>query len=143
SISVAESCTGGLVLALLTRVPGISAALGRGYVTYADAAKAEMLGVPDRLLLAHGAVSREVVEAMAAGAARASGAGLALAVTGRAGPEGGGGGKPVGLVGLATSHRGAVQPHERRFPPTDRDSIRRWAARTALFLGWKRLVASD
>jgi len=140
TVSAAESCTGGLVLGLLTRVPGISRALAQGFVTYADAAKAELLGVPEELLARHGAVSREVAEAMVAGVERASRCDLALAVTGIAGPDGGSAEKPVGLVWFATSFRGRVLATERRFPPTDRDAIRRWAARTALFLGWQRLA---
>jgi len=127
------------VLALLTRVPGISRVFARGLVTYSDAVKESDLGVPRALLAAHGAVSREVAEAMALGAARASGAELALAVTGIAGPDGGTREKPVGLVWFASALGGVVASTERRFPPTDRDSIRRVAARTALFLGWRRL----
>lgn len=141
SITLAESCTGGMAQALLTRVPGISRAFKRGFVTYSDEAKVELLGVPPERLRDHGAVSREVAEAMAAGAARASGADLALAVTGIAGPDGGSDEKPVGLVWFATAWKGRVLATERRLPPVDRDSIRRVAARTALFLGWKRLVA--
>ena len=140
SVSIAESCTGGLAQELLTRVPGISRVFAQGFVTYADAAKARALGVEPALLERHGAVSREVVEAMARGAARASGADLALAITGIAGPDGGSPEKPVGLVWLATAYQGEVEASERRFPPTDRDSIRRVAARTALHLGWRRLV---
>ena len=78
---------------------------------------------------------------MALGAARASGAELALAVTGIAGPEGGSAEKPVGLVWFASALRGSVESTERRFPSSERDYIRRVAARTALFLGWQRLVA--
>jgi len=143
SISVAESCTGGLAQGLLTRVPGISRVFRQGFVTYADEAKERALGVPAELLRAHGAVSREVAEAMALGAARASGAELALAITGIAGPDGGTSERPVGLVWFASALRGEVLSVERRFPPSDRDFIRRWAARMALFLGWKRLRAAD
>lgn len=139
SITAAESCTGGLVLGLLTAVPGISRVLAQGFVTYADEAKQRALGVPRELLATHGAVSREVAEAMARGAAEASGATLALAVTGIAGPDGGSPAKPVGLVCFATALAGEVRSVERRFPPTDREAIRRVAARTSLYLGWKRL----
>jgi nicotinamide-nucleotide amidase len=139
AVSAAESCTGGLVLALLTAVPGISRVFSQGFVTYSDTAKQRAIGVAPELLGAHGAVSREVAEAMALGAARASGAELALAVTGIAGPDGGSAEKPVGLVCFASAFRGVVMSTERRFPPTDRESIRRQAARTALFLGWRRL----
>jgi len=141
SFSAAESCTGGLVLALLTAVPGISAALARGWVAYSDAAKAELLGVPRATLAEHGAVSRATAEAMALGVARASGADLALAVTGIAGPDGGSAEKPVGLVWFATVYRGAVQSTERVFPAFGREAIRRFAARTALFLALRRLRA--
>ncbi len=141
-VSTAESCTGGLAAALLTSVPGISAVFDEAFVTYADAAKERALAVSAELLRAHGAVSREVAEAMARGAARRAGAELALAVTGIAGPDGGSAEKPVGLVWIATSFRGEVQSTERRFPPVERDAIRRLAAHTALFLGWKRLQRS-
>lgn len=142
-ITAAESCTGGLAQALLTAVPGISRVFAQGFVTYGDEAKERLLGVAPELLRVHGAVSREVAEAMALGAARASGAELALAVTGIAGPDGGSAEKPVGLVWFASALRGAVECSERRFPPTDRESIRRAAARTALFLGWRRLRGGD
>jgi nicotinamide-nucleotide amidase len=139
TISAAESCTGGLAQELLTRVPGISHVFAQGWVTYSDEAKERMLGVQRELLRAHGAVSREVAEAMARGAARASGSALAFSITGIAGPEGGSAEKPVGLVWFATVFEGDVQSCERRLPPVDRDSIRRVAARTALFLAWKRV----
>ncbi len=139
SISAAESCTGGQALELLTRVPGISRVFAQGFVTYSDEAKAALLGVPRELLRAHGAVSREVAEAMALGAARVSGSALAFAITGVAGPEGGSATKPVGLVCFATVLSGELHSSERRLPPVDRDSIRRVAARTALFLAWQRL----
>jgi len=139
SVTAAESCTGGMLLALLTAVPGISRVFAQGFVTYADEVKTRALGVPRELIAAHGAVSREVAEAMALGAARASGAELALAVTGIAGPDGGSAEKPVGLVCFASAFRGAVLSVERRFPPYERDVIRRLAARTALWLGWRRL----
>jgi PncC family amidohydrolase len=140
SISAAESCTGGLVLGLLTRIPGISRVLGQGFVTYSDESKTRLLGVPPELLGKFGAVSREVAEAMASGTARASACDLALSITGIAGPEGGSAEKPVGLVCFGTAFRGEVRSLERRFPPVDRDSIRRLAARTALFLAWKRIA---
>jgi nicotinamide-nucleotide amidase len=141
SFSAAESCTGGLVLALLTSVPGISAVLSRGTVAYSDAAKEELLGVPRATLAEHGAVSRATAEAMVRGVARASGAELALAVTGIAGPDGGSAEKPVGLVWFATAYRGVVESTERRFPAFGREAIRRWAARTGLWLALRRLGA--
>ena len=143
AITVAESCTGGLVLEHLTRVPGASRVLAQGFVTYADAAKESLLGVPTALLHTHGAVSREVVEAMALGAACASAADLALAVTGIAGPDGGSDAKPVGLVWFATALGGRVESTVRRFPPAGREAIRRVAARTALCLGLRRLRLSS
>jgi nicotinamide-nucleotide amidase len=140
TVTAAESCTGGLVLAHLTRVPGVSRVLAQGLVTYSDESKQRLLGVSPETLRAHGAVSREVAEALALGAARASGADLALAVTGIAGPDGGSAEKPVGLVWLATALHGRVEACERRFPPAERDTVRCLAARTALYLGWRRLV---
>lgn len=142
-VSAAESCTGGLVLGLLTAVPGISRVFSQGFVVYADAAKERALGVAPELLRAHGAVSREVAEAMALGAARVSGAELALSVTGIAGPDGGSAEKPVGLAYFGTALRGVVRSSERRFSPTERDAIRYLAARTALFLGWQRLREAE
>lgn len=139
SISAAESCTGGLIAAKLTAIPGVSAVFARSYVTYSNQAKIEELGVPSALLDAHGAVSREVAEAMALGAARKSGADLALAVTGIAGPAGGTEHKPVGLVCFATVFRGRVLSEERRFTVRGRDLIREFAAQTALDLARQRL----
>jgi PncC family amidohydrolase len=98
SLVTAESCTGGLIGHRLTNVPGISAWYWGGFVTYGDSAKRSVLGVEQSLLERHGAVSAEVVGAMAAGARRVSGAALAVAVSGIAGPGGGTPGKPVGLV---------------------------------------------
>jgi nicotinamide-nucleotide amidase len=143
SITVAESCTGGLLQAYLTGVPGISRVFAQGIVSYADEAKERLLGVPHELLAEHGAVSREVAEAMARGAARASRAELALAVTGIAGPNGGSAEKPVGLVWFAVAQGEHVTSVERRFPPSERETIRRLAARTALFLAWRRVCARD
>jgi len=140
-VALAESCTGGLVQALLTSVPGASAVFRQGWVTYSDEAKQASLGVARATLATHGAVSRAVAEEMALGAARLSGAELTLAVTGIAGPDGGTPEKPVGLVWLASSWQGEVRSVERIFPAFGRDSIRRWAARTALWLGWRRLVS--
>jgi len=132
SVTCAESCTGGLVAGALTRVPGISEVFEESYVTYSDAAKTRLLGVPAGLLARHGAVSREVAEAMARGAAERSGADLALGVTGIAGPGGGSAQKPVGLVWFGTSFRGAVQGVERRWPDAGRDRVRAWATTFAL-----------
>jgi len=135
-----ESCTGGKVAALVTAVAGISAVFGRSFVTYSDEAKVEVLGVDPGLLRRHGAVSREVAEAMALGAASAAGARLSVAVTGIAGPGGATPEKPVGLVWFATALDGAVEACERRFPGQEREWIRTLAARTALYLALSRLV---
>ena len=140
--TLAESCTGGLAAALLTRIAGISAVLREAFVTYADAVKTETLGVPAELIAAHGAVSAPVAEAMARGAARRTGARLALSVTGVAGPGGGSPEKPVGLVWFGTCLDGEVRSSERRFPPGERNWIRTLAAHHALFLGWRRLFSA-
>lgn len=134
-VATAESCTGGLVAALLTAVPGSSAVLERGFVTYANAAKTEMLGVPADLIAAHGAVSAAVARAMAEGALARSHAEVAVAVTGIAGPGGGSAGKPVGLVHFGLAMRGAPTRHlERRYGDPGRGAIRREAVADALGL---------
>lgn len=134
SIAIAESCTGGLVAARLTRVPGISAVFDRGYVTYSDRAKTELLGVESALLARHGAVSGEVAAAMARGAVERSGARVAVALTGIAGPDGGTTEKPVGLVWFGVHAFGATRVEERRFAVRGRDAIREFAANTAFDL---------
>ena len=105
-IATAESCTGGLIAALLTEIPGSSDVVDRGFVTYSNAAKMEMLGVPQATLERVGAVSRETALAMAEGALDHSGAKIAVAVTGIAGPGGGTADKPVGLVHLCVKQTG-------------------------------------
>lgn len=128
SIATAESCTGGLVAALLTEVPGSSAVVERGFVTYSNAAKSELLGVPAALIEAHGAVSAPVARAMAEGALAHSRATLAVAITGVAGPGGGSAEKPVGLVHLGLAVRGGPTTHrEQRCGELGRAAIR-WAA---------------
>jgi len=125
TIATAESCTGGLVAGVLTEIPGSSAVVERGFVTYSNAAKTELLGVPAALLARAGAVSREVAEAMAAGALAHSPADLAVAITGIAGPDGGTVEKPVGLVHFAAGRRGGVTIHrERRFGNIGRSGVR-------------------
>ncbi len=104
-LATAESCTGGLVAALLTEVPGSSAVVDRGFVTYSNDAKVEMLGVPPALIAAEGAVSEAVARAMAAGVLRNTRADIAVSVTGIAGPGGGTASKPVGLVHFACTRR--------------------------------------
>ena len=105
-IATAESCTGGLVAARLTEIPGSSTVVDRGFVTYSNAAKTEMLGVPAGLIAQHGAVSEAVARAMAEGALARSGADVAVAVTGIAGPGGATAAKPVGLVHFAVARAG-------------------------------------
>ena len=108
-LATAESCTGGLIIACLTEIPGSSSVVARGYVTYDNRAKAEMLGVPAALFERVGAVSEEVARAMAEGALARADVELAIAVTGIAGPGGATPTKPVGLVHLAVAQRG-VRP---------------------------------
>ena len=108
-IVTAESCTGGLIAGLLTEIPGSSDVVERGFVTYSNDSKHELLGVPNDLMIQHGAVSSEVARAMALGALRHARADLAVAVTGIAGPGGGTESKPVGLVHLAAARRSIDQ----------------------------------
>ena len=125
-IATAESCTGGLIAGCLTAVAGSSDVVERGFVTYSNEAKSEMLGVPAELILRVGAVSEEVSRAMAEGALIHSHAELALAVTGVAGPGGGTQDKPVGLVHLSCARQSGVTQHERHVYEGDRDAVR-WA----------------
>ena len=134
-LATAESCTGGLVTGLLTEIAGSSDVLERGFVTYSNAAKHEMLGVPEAMLAEHGAVSEPVARAMAEGALAHSGADVAVAVTGVAGPGGGSAAKPVGLVHLAAARRGgAVLHRECRFGDIGRAAVRLASVREALQL---------
>jgi nicotinamide-nucleotide amidase len=123
-IATAESCTGGLISATLTEIPGSSDVFERGFVTYSNQAKTEMLGVSQELIDAKGAVSEEVALAMAEGAIRNSQADLAVAVTGIAGPGGGSKDKPVGLVHFATARRDGPVRHERHVFSGDRREVR-------------------
>lgn len=135
-IATAESCTGGMIIAALTDIAGSSAVVDRGFITYSNDAKMDMLGVSEATLKAHGAVSRETALEMAAGALTHSRAGLALAVTGVAGPGGGSAEKPVGLVWFAVARKGMpVEAEFRIFDEKGRDFIRRETVRTALGLG--------
>jgi nicotinamide-nucleotide amidase len=131
---LAESCTGGWVAKSITDIAGSSAWFDRGFVTYSNASKEQQLGVSPALLSQHGAVSCEVVEAMASGALRASRAELAIAISGIAGPDGGTPEKPVGLVwfGVAVRDR-TPRAHSQHFPG-DRDAVRRAAVGRALGL---------
>lgn len=141
-LASAESCTGGLFAALCTSVAGSSDWFERGFVTYSNAAKTEMLGVDSALIVAHGAVSEPVARAMATGALAHSAAELALAVTGIAGPGGATPGKPVGLVWLAWAARDAAGETrveaEHRVWPGDRTAVRSaticWALERAIAL---------
>ena len=124
-IAAAESCTGGLIAGLLTEIAGSSDVFDRGFVTYSNQAKEEMLGVPGATLRQHGAVSEAVARAMAEGAIRNSVAQLSVAVTGIAGPGGGTEEKPVGLVHIAAARAGqATQTRECRFGDIGRSEIR-------------------
>jgi nicotinamide-nucleotide amidase len=134
-IAAAESCTGGLVAAAITDVPGASAVLDRGFVTYSNEAKVEMLGVPQMLITQHGAVSGPVARAMAKGALAHSRADIAVSVTGVAGPSGGTARKPVGLVWFGLAVKGGPARIERRvFADSDRNLVRLRASETALGL---------
>jgi nicotinamide-nucleotide amidase len=134
-IAAAESCTGGLVAAALTAIPGSSDVVERGFMTYSNAAKMEMLGVPGGLISEHGAVSSLVARAMAEGAITHSAAGLSVAITGIAGPGGGTSAKPVGLVHFAAASRsGRTTDLERRYGDLGRDAVRRAALIDALDL---------
>ena len=124
-VAVAESCTGGLIAAALTAVAGSSDVVERGFVTYSNAAKTELLGVPAALIEAHGAVSEAVARRMAEGAIAASPAELAIAVTGGAGPAGGTAEKPVGLVWFGLARRGGPARAESRVFAGDRGEVRR------------------
>ena len=133
-VATAESCTGGLIIACLTEIPGSSSVVERGYVTYDDRAKAELLGVPAALFVRVGAVSEGVARAMAEGALFRAGVDLAIAVTGIAGPGGATPSKPVGLVHLAVARRGADTLHTRELFAGDRAAIRLASVDTALAL---------
>jgi nicotinamide-nucleotide amidase len=134
-LATAESCTGGLLSGVLTEVPGASAVMERGFVTYSNEAKIDMLGVPAELFLEFGAVSAEVARAMAAGALVHSESDLAVSVTGIAGPDGGSEGKPVGLVHFAVARIDGPTRHlERRYGALSRGEIRLTAVSDALLL---------
>lgn len=136
-LATAESCTGGMIAAALTDIAGSSAVVDRGFVTYSNEAKTEMLGVSAQTLAAHGAVSEETAREMAEGALSRSRAGIAVSVTGIAGPGGGSAQKPVGLVwfGLATSHGGRGTVAEKHlFGDSGRTQIRLESVATALRL---------
>lgn len=133
-LTAAESCTGGLIASLMTEIPGSSDVVGRGFVTYSNEAKREMLGVAPETLAAHGAVSGETAREMAAGALARAGADadIAVAVTGVAGPGGGSAEKPVGTVWLAVASAGGETVSSKRSLGGDRAEIRRAAVECAV-----------
>ena len=133
-IATAESCTGGLIAGALTDIAGSSDVVERGFVTYSNRAKTEMLGVPAALIEKHGAVSAEVARAMAAGALAQAPVEIAVAVTGIAGPGGGSADKPVGLVHFGIARNGKHVRTEHHVFPGDRSAIRRATVVRALEL---------
>lgn len=140
-IATAESCTGGLVAGALTAVAGSSAVVERGFVTYSNAAKSGLLGVPAALIETHGAVSEPVARAMANGALSHSAARVSVSVTGIAGPGGGTADKPVGLVHFAAVGPAGEVHAEHRFGDPGREAIRLAAVRVALTLLLDRVGA--
>ncbi|PYE86430.1 CinA family protein [Phyllobacterium leguminum] len=134
-LATAESCTGGQIISALTDIAGCSHVVDRGFVTYSNEAKQEMLGVPAPLIERVGAVSKEVALTMAEGALTHSHAGVSVAVTGIAGPDGGSEEKPVGLVHIAAMRKDGVARHcECRFGDLGRDGVRRATVIAALDL---------
>lgn len=134
-LSTAESCTGGLIASALTEIAGSSDVVERGFVTYSNEAKNEMLGVPAMMIETHGAVSEPVARAMAEGAVAHSRSQLAIAVTGVAGPGGGSAQKPVGLVHVAVAREGSDTRHlECRFGDIGREAVRFQTVKEALRL---------
>lgn len=131
-VATAESCTGGLIAGCLTEVAGSSAIVDRGFVTYTNEAKTEMLGVPADLIAQWGAVSEPVAASMATGALDHSRADIAVAVTGIAGPSGGTATKPVGLVYIGLGQRGQAVTVERHLFTGDREAVRLATVRRAL-----------
>ena len=132
-LATAESCTGGLVTAALTQIAGSSDVVEYGFVTYANAAKTDLLGVPEALIAAEGAVSEAVARAMAEGALARAGADVAVSITGIAGPDGGSADKPVGLVWFGCATHAGIEVRRRIFAG-DRAQVRAQAVATALEL---------
>ena len=131
-LATAESCTGGLIAGVLTEVAGSSDVLDRGFVTYSNAAKSDMLGVPPEMIETNGAVSGPVAASMASGALLRSRAALTIAVTGVAGPGGGSESKPVGTVWFGLAGHGASPSTERQVFVGDRTAIRQATVKHAL-----------
>ena len=142
-LALAESCTGGLVTSRLVSVPGVSAFLDRAFVTYSDQAKRDELGVSEETLRVHGAVSEETAREMAKGAMKASGADVAIAVTGIAGPTGGSAQKPVGTVCFALEGALGARATRRVFPSADRERIIQQASNSALEILRRALVGFE
>lgn len=139
-VATAESCTGGMIISILTDIPGSSSMVDRGFVTYSNEAKIDMLGVSADTLERYGAVSRETALEMAQGALRNSRAGITLAVTGIAGPDGGSAEKPVGLVWFGMALDGKPVVAEKVvFENRGRDFIRRETVSHALTMGLNAL----
>ncbi len=133
TIATAESCTGGLVSAAISEIPGSSAVLDRAFITYSNEAKQQMLGVTPSTIDVYGAVSRECAEEMAKGALAHAQVDLAVSITGIAGPTGAVAGKPIGLVFFcAASRSGRVITHDRKFGAIGRDEVRRASLLQAL-----------
>ena len=133
-VATAESCTGGLVAGALTAIAGSSDVVERGFVTYSNEAKSELLGVPPETIAAHGAVSSETAAAMAEGAVARAPVDLAISVAGVAGPGGGSATKPVGLVIFGLARRDGLCRTERRIFDGDRSAVRQAALQVALGL---------
>lgn len=133
-IVTAESCTGGLLAGLLTEIPGSSDVVERGFITYSNTAKTELLDIPSTLLATYGAVSKETACAMASGALNRSHANISISITGIAGPGGGTKDKPVGLVHFAVARRQHPPLHQQHCFSGDRSSIRLQAVEAALEL---------
>jgi nicotinamide-nucleotide amidase len=139
-VAVAESCTGGLLATRLTDVPGSSAYFERGFVTYSNRAKVELLAVPAAMIEAQGAVSEEVSAAMAAGARAAARTDLGIGITGIAGPDGGTPDKPVGLVFVALDGAAGTRVRRCRFPG-ERERVRMQATQAALEMTRRGLLS--
>lgn len=141
-LATAESCTGGLAAGLITAIAGASDVFDRGFVTYSNAAKTDLIGVPAEIMARHGAVSEETARLMAEGCLAASRADLALSVTGIAGPAGGSADKPVGLVHLAAARRNGSTLHARHlFGNPGREEIRLLAVAELLRLALLQAMA--
>ena len=134
TLSTVESCTGGLLFGYLTAVPGASAVLERGFITYSNQAKQEMVGVAENTLAAFGAVSQQTAEEMAKGGCQIARTDLSISLTGIAGPGGGSSEKPVGLVWISAFRKDGIQQTERHLFTGNRQQIRMLACTHAISL---------